>query len=36
MQKDGTREVAFRVAIPDGRLAFTARGLVGLPADPAE
>lgn len=36
MQKDGTREVAFRVAIADGRLAFTARGLVGLPADPAQ
>lgn len=36
MQKDGTREVAFRVAIADGRLAFTARRLVGLPADQAE
>mgnify|MGYP001590895018 FL=1 len=36
MQKDGTREVAFRVAIADGRLAFTARGLLGLPADPAK
>ena len=36
MQKDGTREVAFRVAIADGRLAFTARRLVGLPTDQAE
>lgn len=32
MQQSGTNDVAFRVAITDGRLAFTARGLAGLPA----
>lgn len=32
MRQDGTHDVAFRVAITNGRLAFTARGLAGLPA----
>lgn len=36
MQAGGTKDVAFRVAIAGGRLAFTARGLAGLrPADDA-
>lgn len=32
MRQDGTPDVAFRVAITDGKLTFTARGLAGLPA----
>lgn len=32
MRQDGTPEVAFRVAITNGKLTFTARGLAGLPA----
>jgi len=32
MRQDGTHDVAFRVAIADGKLTFTARGLAGLPA----
>lgn len=36
MQQGGTREVAFRVAIAEGRLTFTARGLAGLPAESHE
>ena len=31
LQKDGGREVAFRVAIKDGKVAFTARALKGAP-----
>ena len=29
LQADGTREVAFRVAVKDGKVSFTARGLKG-------
>jgi len=32
MRQDGTHDVAFRVAITNGKLTFTARGLAGLPA----
>lgn len=31
IRKRGAPEVAFRVAVHDGRIAFTARGLVGFP-----
>jgi hypothetical protein len=33
IRKRGAPEVAFRVAVQDGHIAFTARGLVGFPGD---
>jgi hypothetical protein len=33
IRKKGAPEVAFRVAVQDGKIAFTARGLVGFPED---
>ena len=35
LQQTGSREVAFRVAVKDGKVAFTARGVKGSDEDPS-